>query len=522
MTYNKIAKQTGEVDDELIFEEDELVFEEEQCSATNSRITPAKNPWKLIIVDDDLSVHQATKLALKNFKFETKPLVFLSAYSAEEAKKIIAENPDVAIVMLDVVMESNDAGLKVVQYIRRELNNQLVRIILRTGQPGDAPEESVIVDYDINDYKLKVELTRQKLWFSTISTLRAYRDLAILDNSRQELTNLHYTLEIARDNLEELVQIRTHELEAEIEQRKKVEKTLQLTQFSLDRAKDAVYFLNHKADFFYVNQAACEGLGYSREELLKMNLSQIDPHLGSYNWDDYWQKLKQQQSVTIESHHHTKNGCQVPVEITLNYLEFDNREYNCVIARNISERKQAEAKLKAVNQQLKRLAVIDDLTQLPNRRHFDSYLNLEWKQMLREQKPLSLMLCDVDYFKKYNDFYGHQAGDTCLQKVAQAIKQGVNRPSDLAARYGGEEFAVILPNTDIQGATKTATAIKQNLAQLKLPHQKSEIDQFVTVSIGFASVIPTADFDPKTLLENADQALYEAKKRGRNRCYAFD
>ena len=124
--------------------------------------------------------------------------------------------------------------------------------------------------------------------------------------------------------------------------------------------------------------------------------------------------------------------------------------------------------------------------------------------------------------KKYNDFYGHQAGDNCLQKVAQAIKQGVNRPSDLAARYGGEEFAVILPHTDIQGATKTATAIKQNLAQLKLPHQKSEIDQFVTVSIGFASVIPTGDFDPKTLLENADQALYEAKKRGRNRCYAFD
>jgi len=152
------------------------------------------NAWKVAIVDDDPSVHQATKLAFKNFLFENKSLNFLSAYSGLEAKQLIAENPDIAFILLDVVMETNDAGLQVVRYIREELNNQNIQIILRTGQPGEAPEESVIVTYNINDYKLKTELTRQKLVTTVISALRAYQNMIKLETQANYLVQALHTL----------------------------------------------------------------------------------------------------------------------------------------------------------------------------------------------------------------------------------------------------------------------------------------------------------------------------------------
>ena len=200
-----------EEDEELCFDEDEeLVFEETEHSNQSQEI---KTAWKMMIVDDDIKVHKVTKLALKQFTFDDKPLIFISAYSADEAKQLISEHPDTAFMLLDVVMETNDAGLRVAQSIREDFKNKLVRIILRTGQPGEAPEESVILNYDINDYKLKVELTRHKLVTTAITALRSYRDLITLENSRQELSNLYGQLQDFNQNLEELVQTRTQELE---------------------------------------------------------------------------------------------------------------------------------------------------------------------------------------------------------------------------------------------------------------------------------------------------------------------
>ncbi|SFD56239.1 response regulator [Pseudoalteromonas denitrificans] len=146
--------------------------------------------WKLIIVDDESEVHAVTKLALSDFKFQDKSLEFLSAYSGKEAKELIAKHPDVAIVLLDVVMETDDAGLKVAQFIREEAKNNHARIILRTGQPGQAPERQVIVNYDINDYKSKTELTAQKLFTVVMSSLRSYRDILSIEQSRQGLEKI--------------------------------------------------------------------------------------------------------------------------------------------------------------------------------------------------------------------------------------------------------------------------------------------------------------------------------------------
>lgn len=153
--------------------------------------TPQLNgSWKVIIVDDEPEVHAVTKLALSDFSFQGKNLEFISAFSGHEARKTIEQHPDAAIMLLDVVMETDDAGLKVARYIREEIHNDYVRIILRTGQPGQAPERQVIVNYDINDYKSKTELTAQKLFTVVMSSLRSYRDILSLDNSRRGLEKI--------------------------------------------------------------------------------------------------------------------------------------------------------------------------------------------------------------------------------------------------------------------------------------------------------------------------------------------
>jgi len=146
--------------------------------------------WNVLIVDDEPDIHEVTKLALSGFMFEHKKCNFISAHSAEEAKEVIRNTPNIALALVDVVMETEDAGLQLVNYIRNELDNRIMRIILRTGQPGQAPEEKVIYDYDINDYKSKSELTTQKLYTSILTGLRTYRDMSSLERSRQGLKKI--------------------------------------------------------------------------------------------------------------------------------------------------------------------------------------------------------------------------------------------------------------------------------------------------------------------------------------------
>jgi diguanylate cyclase (GGDEF)-like protein len=168
------------------------------------------------------------------------------------------------------------------------------------------------------------------------------------------------------------------------------------------------------------------------------------------------------------------------------------------------------------SRQLQHLAFVDGLTQVANRRYFDDYLSEKWWQSTQEKKYLSLILCDVDYFKVYNDTYGHQAGDKCLQLVAKAIGEAI-RKTDLAARYGGEEFVVILPNTDRETALKIAQRISDRVRALQIPHSNSQAKPYVTLSCGLASIIPDLTKAPVELIEKADSALYAAKKEGRDR-----
>ena len=178
---------------------------------------------------------------------------------------------------------------------------------------------------------------------------------------------------------------------------------------------------------------------------------------------------------------------------------------------------------KDVEEHLSNLAIHDGLTGIYNRRYFDETLAREWKRTMREKAPLSLIMLDIDYFKKYNDTYGHQAGDECLRQVATTISGALRRPADMAARYGGEEFVVVLPNLKLEDSAKFGETIRAKIESLKMEHKQSDANPFITVSLGIASVVPSSISSYEELVGAADKALYSAKNKGRNRvCVAQD
>ncbi len=192
------------------------------------------------------------------------------------------------------------------------------------------------------------------------------------------------------------------------------------------------------------------------------------------------------------------------------------------LKKEIAERQHIQTQLSYANKELERIAHADGLTKVANRRRFDDHLVAEWQRLIRDQSPLSLILCDVDFFKRYNDTYGHQAGDDCLCAIAQTLASCANRPTDMVARYGGEEFAIILANTDKAGATKVAENIRTKVADMKIEHSASEIASFVTISLGVCTAYPFNGASPDFLVAHADKALYEAKENGRNRSTSLD
>ncbi|MBF2001596.1 MAG: diguanylate cyclase [Synechococcales cyanobacterium M58_A2018_015] len=209
------------------------------------------------------------------------------------------------------------------------------------------------------------------------------------------------------------------------------------------------------------------------------------------------------------------------LEIYSQQLEQRVLERTEALQQEIHKRVAIEAVLYKANQELERLAFVDGLTQVANRRYFDDRLHQEWWRLRRLQMPLSLILCDVDFFKQYNDTYGHQTGDRCLQQVALALQQSVKRPADVVARYGGEEFAIILPNTPPAGALHVARRIQTAIQELKLPHSSSQVSTQVSLSLGVASIIPRPGSSMAQLVATADRALYQAKTQGRN-CIVMD
>lgn len=199
--------------------------------------------------------------------------------------------------------------------------------------------------------------------------------------------------------------------------------------------------------------------------------------------------------------------------IEMGAIDYLTKPVNAIIA---TARVRNHLELKKYRDYLTKIAFIDGLTGIANRRRFDEHFKAEWQRALRSENRMSLILMDIDQFKPFNDTYGHQAGDACLTRVGQALAASTHRPGDMVARYGGEEFVAVLPDTGPDGIIRMAETIRDRIASLKIPHETSAVSEHVTLSMGLVTWTISADKQPKSMIEVADQALYQAKESGRN------
>jgi diguanylate cyclase (GGDEF)-like protein/PAS domain S-box-containing protein len=267
------------------------------------------------------------------------------------------------------------------------------------------------------------------------------------------------------------------------------------------------------------NSKFCEMTGYNKDDIThKKRLSEFIERKNLYRIRKFHSKQKakglplptEYECLIVDKHKKLKH-------VVMKIYTQPGQAGNIVSFFDITKHKEAEAALQKAHEKLRLVAVIDELTQVANRRQFNEKLNREWNRLKREGLPLSLIMCDVDCFKLYNDNYGHQNGDRCLRAIADAIKKNVKRSIDVVARYGGEEFAVIMPNTDVDGALHVAENMRLVIEQLKIPNKASTVSPYITLSLGVSTIIPTSSQPLDVLIKDADNALYEAKNLGRNR-----
>lgn len=215
----------------------------------------------------------------------------------------------------------------------------------------------------------------------------------------------------------------------------------------------------------------------------------------------------------------TQGGGYVWIRDVVHVVRNENGEVDSLIGFmfDISERKKTEEELATLQKELEELSFKDGLTGVANRRMFDSILDVAWTHARRNNQSLALIMVDIDYFKQYNDHYGHIQGDDCLKRVARALSSAATRSRDFLARFGGEEFVLVLPETDEKAAIKIAERCRNRVFQEQIPHEKSPVSQILTVSIGVGAVVPTLQNEPLRFVEDVDKRLYLAKRHGRNR-----
>ena len=215
----------------------------------------------------------------------------------------------------------------------------------------------------------------------------------------------------------------------------------------------------------------------------------------------------------------TKDGDYVWIRDVVHVVRKEDGEVDSLIGFmfDISERKKTEEKLLNLQKELEALSFKDGLTGIANRRMFDSILEVEWANARRTNQPLSMIMLDIDYFKQYNDHYGHVQGDNCLKRVGQVLSSAATRSRDFVARFGGEEFVLVLPETDEESAAKIAERCRTLIFKEQIPHEKSPASQILTVSLGVGTLIPSHQDEPVGFIEEVDRRLYQAKQNGRNR-----
>lgn len=507
---------------------DGFLFDDAAVEAQPAAAADSDGPWLILIVDDDPEVHAVTRLTLGKLVFKGRGVAFRSAFSAAEGRTLLEADADIAVVLLDVVMETDDAGLRLVREIRNDLGNRAVRIILRTGQPGQAPEEDVIVRYDINDYKSKTELTAQKLFTTVVAALRGYEDIRALESNRLGLQQIID----CTDSLFRLHSLRQFSRGV----------LLQLAAF-VHAGPNGILCVQRnvsgEGDPEVADQrevCVLAGVGRYAEAVTRaLYDSGIDPVIGGVIDAAFDRKSSQysrdytvlyipvpegpELAAYIHSHRALGEDDRRLLEVFVSKMAigFANvRLYEDLQAANERLELRVAARtreLEEANRRLEELAYTDPLTGALNRRSFMEGAAREVERARRYQRPLSVVMFDLDHFKSLNDTYGHLAGDDVLRTVVARTRQ-VLRDSDILGRYGGEEFAILLPETPKELARQVAERLRQAMAAQPMIADGSAVA--VTISLGVSELDPSEDAIGNTL-RRADDAMYDAKESGRDR-----
>jgi diguanylate cyclase (GGDEF)-like protein/PAS domain S-box-containing protein len=315
------------------------------------------------------------------------------------------------------------------------------------------------------------------------------------------------------------VEVFIRDLTAEKRLAEKSRKNEDLYRFVTDNSTDIISYINPQGVYEYMSPSCTRLLGYSQSEMLNQNMLPYIHPADVVEVSKTFSEARAHLDFASLTHRFRKNdGSYLWLETNARTIRNIHKELEGVVtvSRDITMRMEKEEDLLKTNEMLRYLSNYDALTDIPNRRYFEQTLKEEWNRNRRHSMPLSLLMIDIDNFKKYNDFYGHQAGDGCIQQIASAIKETLKRPGDFVARYGGEEFVVLLPETDIQGARHIGELLLSTMKQLNIPTEVSEISNYVTLSIGCATQIPSDQYEPEHLIKQADRNLYLAKDAGKN------
>ena len=445
-------------------------------------------PEHVLIVDDDETIRST----LKDFLEASGDICYVAS-NAYEALRALPENP-ITLVISDIKMPGMD-GIEFMKEAKQHFSGLDFMII--TGYASDYTYTDIIsagaTDYMTKPFKLeelKAKMERMK------------RERGLVN----ELKEGNRALELAIEKVN-LMSIKAETANLELDQ-------------IFDRSTSGIWVIDRQFEILRMNRTLSDLAGKGKGKVRGLKCYDVFPTslcggpdcplTRILNGDDFFE-------CDIEKK--VEQGPRKSFLLTAtSFFGLDGELMGMVSEfKDITSRRQAEAALEKANCELQRLSVLDDLTQVANRRRLDEALNEEWQRLSRDRAPLSLIFCDIDYFKLYNDTYGHQAGDDCLRAVADTISANCQRPGDFVARYGGEEFIVILPNTETEGAVHLAEDIREEIERLKIPHMRSQVSRYITLSMGVSCVFPSAHITPESLIGAADNALYEAKNQGRNR-----
>ena len=443
---------------------------------------------RILIVDDNETIRGN----LKDF-LEANGYFCTTASNAYEALSALSENR-VTLVVSDIKMSGMD-GIEFMKEAKQSFSE--LDFIIITGYASDYTYTDIIkagaADYMTKPFKLEELKARLE---------RIKREQRLLNELKEGNRALESAIEKAG-----FMSMKAEAANLELDQ-------------IFDRSASGIWVVDSQFEILRMNRTLANLAGKGRGKVRGLKCYDVFPTSLCGSPDCPLTRIMNgHDSFECDIEKKDERGSKKAFLLTAtSFLGLDGELMGMVAEfKDITSRRQTEAALEKANRELQRLSVLDDLTQVANRRRFDEALKEEWQRLSRDEAPLSLIFCDIDYFKLYNDTYGHQAGDDCLRTVADTISANCQRPGDFVARYGGEEFIVILPNTKIQGAVHLSEDIREEIERLNIPHERSLVSRFITLSLGVASVFPPAGITPESLVGAADKALYEAKNQGRNR-----